>query len=261
MKCPKCGKQNPDDVKVCSECNTLLPGSVIANHNHTPEITTWPQTSDFAIASPILGIFGIILFHGPGILVSITGFIFGGIACIKIYRHPNRLKGGALALAGISLSLIGLSLACFIFLPKKYQEYQRVKYYHCAAKLGKIGYAMRSYSDDFNDSFPPDLKTLVTAKYADSEYIVCPGSSDPNPQYSYIYRGGDLSSNHSSQLIVAYDKYEIHDTMRNVLFADFSIKGMTEAEFQKAIEIDNQYRRQLGLPEKSLEQAVSSETD
>ena len=63
--------------------------------------------------------------------------------------------------------------------------------------------------------------------------------------------GGNLPSESPPDMILIYDKLENHKgEIRHVLFADYRTLTPNEQEFQKAIDRDNQFRRELGLPEK-----------
>ena len=116
----------------------------------------------------------------------------------------------------------------------------------CVHQLNSIGKAILMYQNDHRDKNPPNLETLVEAGDVPAQSLICPAGHD-----KYVYRGADLSSFASSNMILVYDKLEYHrGKYRNVLFADTHVKTMTEDAFRKAIELDNEYRKKLKLPEK-----------
>ena len=58
----------------------------------------------------------------------------------------------------------------------------------------------------------------------------------------------------STSMIVAYDKGDNHHDFRNVLFVAFNVEKMSEHEFQQEIAMDNELRREMGLPEKPADE-------
>jgi prepilin-type processing-associated H-X9-DG protein len=130
--------------------------------------------------------------------------------------------------------------------PATLQARQRAQQVVCMSQLRCIGTAIMLYQNDHRDKNPPNLETLIETAYIPAQSLICPASHD-----KYVYRGADLSSSTSSNMILVYDKLECHrGKYRNVLFADTHVERMTEDAFRKAIELDNKYRRKLKLPEK-----------
>ena len=119
MFCPKCGIENPDDAKRCQSCGwdftNVSPGVQRPN----------TKTSALAILSPALSILSIVLFillaridipwRIRGIilvsqLMAITGLVLGIIAIAKAKENTVALKGRNLAIAGIVVAAVWVSL-------------------------------------------------------------------------------------------------------------------------------------------------------
>ena len=92
MRCPECGTDVDSDDYFCPEC-----GIKLKEESYTEE------TSGFAKASFVLGIFGMIFFFLP--LLSFLAILFGVIALVKI-SNSNNLSGKGLAVAGLIMGLI-----------------------------------------------------------------------------------------------------------------------------------------------------------
>jgi uncharacterized membrane protein YvbJ len=107
MYCSKCGAENAEGNKICSNCGAALTEAA------SPSITTQttivaPKTSGFAVASLVLGIIGI--FFG---LCSILAIIFGGMALSQISKNPE-LKGKGQAVAGLVLGIVVVALGIIV---------------------------------------------------------------------------------------------------------------------------------------------------
>ena len=110
MKCPECGRENPDDAVTCAECGWVL---------------VWPppdpppvRTSSLAIASAVLGALSIpctiagsdpvsiCLFSFACGVTSVSAVILGIVALAYIELRRPALKGRICAITGIILSLL-----------------------------------------------------------------------------------------------------------------------------------------------------------
>ena len=131
----------------------------------------------------------------------------------------------------------------------------------CNSRLTQIGRAIRLYMDEHDGTMPPDLQTLVSATdWLQPRGLVFLTSDDQSipGDCSYVYRGAGLCASSPADMIVAYDKCGNHGTERNVLFVanwakqrKFGIPGAmlySAEEFKRAIDRDNQLRRELGMP-------------
>lgn len=74
MYCPKCGAENPDDAKFCSECGSQLKSGITTAPEPEKELTNyagfWRRFAAYLIDS---------------IILSIGGFIIGGIFGIMLW--------------------------------------------------------------------------------------------------------------------------------------------------------------------------------
>ena len=121
---------------------------------------------------------------------------------------------------------------------------------HCDEALVRIGNIIRQYQEEHEGKNPSTLEDLLDGTGLTAWDLVCPASSNGAGECSYVYRGSDLYAYVPDEMILAYDREAWHKGRRNVLFADGSVKRPLEEAFEKAIEIDNQFRRSLELEEK-----------
>jgi len=111
MKCPECGRENPDDVIICAECGWV----VVWPRRDEPRF----RTSRLAIASAVSGVVSILFaivqsedriamclfFFLAGVAgISAAALGVGALACIEL--NHTELKGRKYALTGILLSAI-----------------------------------------------------------------------------------------------------------------------------------------------------------
>ena len=122
--------------------------------------------------------------------------------------------------------------------------------YSCATNLKGIGMALFIYANDYEDKFPPDLKTLTTTAQMPEAGIICSATREED---SYIYRGAGLSISDVPFLITVYDKKDNHQGGRYVLFLDGHVEWVAEEDMQEIIDKDNQYRKDNELPGVPLE--------
>jgi hypothetical protein len=144
------------------------------------------------------------------------------------------------------------SLMADIFLPASLgvgRAGELVNRKKCIDQLRGLGQAIMMYQNDYREKCPPNLETLIEKANVHPRMILCPSSNE-----KYVYRGADLTSHASSNMILAYDKLEYHQgECRNVVFCGTQVESMTQEEFCKAIELDNELRRKMKLPEKPAE--------
>ncbi len=123
--------------------------------------------------------------------------------------------------------------------------------YACGTTLSGMGKAMLIYANDYDDEWPPSLKTLVEKAEYPRSGLICPAMKHRPDYESYVYRGVDTGGTSvEPDIIMVHDRAGNHKSGRNVLFVDSHVEWVTEDEFQKLIEHDNALRRQRGLPEK-----------
>jgi prepilin-type processing-associated H-X9-DG protein len=131
------------------------------------------------------------------------------------------------------------------------QEFARLT---CGANLSGLGKAILIYANDYNDDLPLNLEIMTKTVEVSPRMLRCGSRADkPDAGVPYVYRGVDLGSTAANpDLITIYCRRD-HCGGRNVLFLDTHVEWVTEEQFTKLIERDNQLRRQAGLPEKPAE--------
>jgi hypothetical protein len=153
MFCPVCGAPNDDDALYCGNCGAAMediaaeavfpaaslekaghedpawaegPGEAVDDAGPSyapppppPPVTPIPQsspsssppTSGLALASMLLGIGGLTLLPLVG---SVLAIILGYMARRDIRRHPDRVSGDGLALAGIIMGWVAVGASVLI---------------------------------------------------------------------------------------------------------------------------------------------------
>lgn len=109
------------------------------------------RTSGTAVASLVLGILGCL-----GI-TAIVGLVLGIVSLVSINKSQGRLKGGALAIAGICLSgfmLLMVPVLLALTLPALAQAKGKAQTINCVSNLKQLGLACRMYANDYKDAFP-----------------------------------------------------------------------------------------------------------
>jgi len=152
------------------------------------------------------------------------------------------------------MTVAAAGLGVSIMMPALGRAREAAREVQCAANLSGIGKAISVYRNDHQGAYPQDLSTLVKEVDLPPEVLICPSAESEEKTKSYIYRGVDLKGQERPEWIVLHDKAGNHHNVRNVLFADGHVNKLKMAEFQKAIEKDNQIRREIGLPEKQAEE-------
>jgi prepilin-type processing-associated H-X9-DG protein len=153
------------------------------------------------------------------------------------------LRGILGAVVGVSAVLLVLYLMTAKELGR--EEARRI---NCALNLKQMGLALRMYSSDYGESFPPDWAHLMALDYLTTGRVyTCPSQSTLPPQNAeqlttgdrcdYLYFGAGLTEecdgHPPAKTILACDKPGNHngrlvsDGHLNVLFADGSVRGYT----------------------------------
>lgn len=97
-KCPFCAEEIEDDAKICKWCHTDLTAPA------SPGPASELQTSGMAVASFILGL---LFFVFPAAILAV---VFGHLSRSAIQKSAGRLKGSGLALTGLILGYLGVSV-------------------------------------------------------------------------------------------------------------------------------------------------------
>jgi hypothetical protein len=153
MYCPKCGRENPDDARICSGCNSELPAPKKVN----------VKTSKLAILSLVLAILALLAvplaigmparFVAAAVFILVVSAVTVGIvSLIRIGLSGGRLVGRGFAVIGIAIAVVFVSV---IFLPPLFIRPRMVAYrMKCGTNLSQMGKAMLMYANDYEDQFP-----------------------------------------------------------------------------------------------------------
>ena len=196
-----------------------IPGlAPVSQPRTSPEI---PRTSGLAVTSLVLGILGLLTCG----ISSLVGFVLGIVALAKIRNSNGALGGRGVAIAGICLSVVfmlfGLLFGAGIVsvisntrsraqqvnmtqgpFPPQAMNRARTKAQQisCVSNLKQIGLAARMWSNDHNDTFPPDFLSMSNELFS-PKILVCPDDAarkrvetwpefDPkNVSYEYLKPG------------------------------------------------------------------------
>jgi prepilin-type processing-associated H-X9-DG protein len=181
MYCPKCGKENPDNAQVCSNCNSLLPS---LSAMVPPAMA---RTSSLAIASFVLGILSFCTFY----ITAIPAIILGIVALVKIAHSSGRLKGNGFAIPGIVVPVVAgvfmLPLMVGITMPALVRTKHLAQRMACGTNMRNLGIAIRMYADDHDNKFPTGSKwcdLLVEHAGVDRMIYKCPGATEGPSNYA-----------------------------------------------------------------------------
>lgn len=189
MRCPTCGRDNPETSFYCGGCGASLSASP------QPRATTGPsepaRTSGLAVASLVLAVLGFVcILPVIGVLL---GLILGIIALISIHRSGGRLAGQGLALAAVIISgawLLFVPVLAAILFPLVSQSRQKAQQAQCLSNVKQIGLAIAMYSVDWDERMP------LKANWADAalpyvrrpEVFCCPSTRQNDTSVrSYAY--------------------------------------------------------------------------
>lgn len=209
--------------------------------NQAPPPPAPPESCGLATTSLVLGVLGLVC-GGP--FLGIPAVICGHIALSRINRSGGGLTGRGQAVAGLVTGYVSfvcilvIAILAGMLLPALSQARERARRVNCAANLKQVGLAMRMYSSDNSEHFPPSLGTLMEQDYLTTGRVfVCPSTSDTPPAAaddvgrlsSYRYFGAGLTEACQGKdvfkTVLACDKGGNHARFINVLFADGHVKG------------------------------------
>lgn len=152
------------------------------------EVSQTSKTSGLAIASLVLGILGMCT-----CVTAIPGLVLGIIALVQTGKHPDRLKGQGLAIAGTILSGIAMLFTPFlaaILLPVFARARDKAQQQSCLLNVKQLGTAMHMYLQDWDDTYPQAANwNEALAEYARPRKgtnlpFVCPVVKGTVPTYA-----------------------------------------------------------------------------
>jgi len=205
------------------------------------------KTSGLAITSLILGVLGLFTCG----ITALFGLVLGIIAMVKVKNSGGRLGGGGLALAGTIVSgifLFMLPVFAAMMLPALAAAKQKAQLINCVNNEKQLALAIRMYSGDNKDKFPPAATWCDAIKtYAGTERVFkCPAensssrcdyafnakldgmdASKINPQTVMIFESvGGWNANGGSELMIGKPR---HARMVVVALADGSVQQLSES--------------------------------
>ncbi len=209
MYCPKCGKENPDDARVCQSCSASLEETSESKQPVTVGI------SRLSIIALVLAVLSILVFFPPLVLLfrvlgrlvlflPLLAVILGIISIVRIERSGGKVTGRIFAVAAVLIPVFaGLLLVLIIsYAPRRSTAYRMV----CGSNLSRIGKAMLMYANDYDDEFPrAGGKNGVWSNntpdwLADSQFVAYGLNADGT--------GGRATISSSLYLLVKYEQVE-----------------------------------------------------
>ncbi|MEW6355628.1 MAG: DUF3352 domain-containing protein [Planctomycetota bacterium] len=146
------------------------------------------------------------------------------------------------SLAGVG----GVAIAAAVAIPSLTNARGAARQAKCMSDLRQIGLGIAMYANDFNDQFPPDLKTLHPKYVSTRDVFRCPIDNAPRKEqwgdqeveisYDYIFIPVGLAAvEQPSGTIIAFDSAPRHENKRTALFVDGHVELLTEQIFQERI--------------------------
>ncbi|MBK8267512.1 MAG: DUF4190 domain-containing protein [Planctomycetes bacterium] len=197
--------------------------------------------SGLAVASLVCGIVGILglCVWGLGAIVGLVALGLGIGAVVQIRRHPQRMGGRGLAIAGIvlgSLSIIIVPVVIFFFaIPMVSKFHAQANLAMCQAQLHSLSFALDNYAaQDSNGMYPDDITRLYAGNSFASYQMMCP--ADTTGGQSYYYVPGYSRASPGNQ-VLAYEHPDIHKAENggHVLYKNGSVVFEKGSTFQQTI--------------------------
>ena len=140
-----------------------------------PSASAPPKKNGLAVASMVLGIASLACLP----VLPAIGAIITGMMARKRARQDSQLCGGeGMALAGLIMGCVGLVLPLLfivaVTLPKLTEAKGKAQSIMCVNNLKQITLAARLWSNDHQDVFPPDFKSMSN-ELPSAAVLVCPG--------------------------------------------------------------------------------------
>jgi len=169
MYCPKCNKENPDDVRDCRFCNASINDTLDSKH---PVTVTISKLASFSLTCALCGsaltLPALIAITSPRVLnprsewvvstflISIfilaISLVLGIISIVQIEKSGGKITGRAFATGAVLLTVFGGLLPVWFII--SHQPRSTAYRMICGTNLSQIGRAMLIYSNDYNDELP-----------------------------------------------------------------------------------------------------------
>jgi len=167
------------------------------------------KTSAMAVTSLVLGVLGIFTCG----ITALFGLIFGIIALVKINGSKGTLGGNGLALSGIIVSGIFLLLvpvvSAAMLLPVLAAARERAQTINCVSNEKMLALAVRIYSGEHTDHFPPAATwcDAIETNVGSARVFKCP-SANPAERCGYAFNSaldGMDSSNVDPRTVMIFE--------------------------------------------------------
>lgn len=195
-------------------------------------------------AGGVLAVFAIIGF----LLLAFLSLITGLLSLFKIKRKQAR--GKAFVIAGMGMSILLILLVSVASIPLLSSAREKGRRISCASNLKQIGLALKIYSLDYNDQFPPyngakGLELLRRNNYlTDYNVYTCPSNANAKPgknnepltgeNVDYVFRGG-LTERDPAETMIAWSKDLNHKGYWNILYLDGHVTGGSDGFYSEEL--------------------------
>jgi Domain of unknown function (DUF4190)/GYF domain 2/Protein of unknown function (DUF1559) len=174
----------------------------------TPATPVTPESCGLAVAALACGAIGMMT-----CITAPVGLVLGFMAHSRIRASNGRLTGSGLATTGIVLSLIAvllwlLLIPTAVLLPALSQAKQNAQRINCVNNLKQLGLAVRIYSTDNQDQYPPATTwcDAIQANVGSPKVFQCP--TVPNQRCAYAFNakvGGRKLSEVNPQTVMIFE--------------------------------------------------------
>ncbi len=147
-----------------------------------------PLKTGLSVTSLALGILAFLCFL---ILTGLPAIITGHMARKRAKQQPETYGGAGLALAGLILgylsipwTILVIATSAALLLPALAKGKDKASTAKCVNNMKQIGLAARIYSNDHQDTFPPDFISMSN-ELATPNILICPGDASKSPALSF----------------------------------------------------------------------------
>lgn len=152
-----------------------------------PPVSSPAKTSSLAVCSLIFGCIGLFTCG----ISSVVGLILGILAMSKVKKSNGALTGHGIALAGTIVSgvfLLMLPIWAAMVLPALVKARQRAHTIQCMNNMKQLALAVRIYSSDHDDHFPPAATwcDAIRSNAPSEKVFRCPAAGE-NDRCDYAF--------------------------------------------------------------------------